>query len=327
MLTRNMAAKTTTQNQRRNSVETSNKNIDQFTQLMEAIKKSQRELQQEIRESREGMTQELKSETKLIRQDLDKINKDVIKITGKIEKLESTTKKLEKKVENLSMIQTEEQEISLKLQLKQRELCLKLRGVPEQFNENLYEFLTPILAKYMSVPTQQFSWEIDRMYRLNSKVAREKKLPRDIVLYLLRKRVKDEILQKNHKTKLVIQGNEVHIYKDVPPKILKRRKEYKFLTEFLKKYRVPYRWAELNGLSLIWRQKRFNLQTVEKAQEFWEEYKKEIEETREARVDGEEEEFQGEEELQTGEGVSGEEVEPETGDFEGVNSKLLLEIN
>jgi len=45
----------------------------------------------------------------------------------------------------------------------------------------------------------------------------------------------------------------------------------------LKRNKVPYRWERLEGLSVMWQQKRFKLNSTSKAKNFLERYRKEIE--------------------------------------------------
>ncbi|XP_042304628.1 uncharacterized protein LOC121921121 [Sceloporus undulatus] len=266
---------------RRSSLDTPPRPSEINETMMEEIRKMHQETNLAIERSRDELKaefrRELRNEIGEITSRLDKIDGDLKKINGKVEKLETDMKKMEIKVETIYKDQQEEQESILRLQLKQRENCLKLRGLPENVNENLYTLLTPILAKFIGESETLFPWEIDRVYRLNSRIAKIKKLPRDVVIYFVRKQTKEIILRQSFTTKLMIENKEITVLRDIPGKILKRRKEYNFLIEQLKARKILYKWDDLEGVIVTWKQRKVRLNSTEKARLFLIGLKKEIE--------------------------------------------------
>ncbi|XP_042320574.1 uncharacterized protein LOC121929267 [Sceloporus undulatus] len=264
-------------NHRRPSFENSVKLPESYEALLEEMRRLQAETNAEIFRSSEGVKREFKVELNEVSSGLDKINEDINKINGKMKSLELHTGKMEKKIDEVKNDLLEDQEQILRLQLKQRENCLKLRGLPEKINENLYTELSPILAKFIDESEIQFPWELDRIYRLNSHIAKLKKLPRDVVVYFVRKQTRNLVLQQSYKTKLLIDGNEIMILKDIPGKILKRRKDYNFLIDKLKKYEIFFKWEEIEGVQVTWKQKKIRLNSIEKARNFLKDIQKEFE--------------------------------------------------
>ncbi|XP_042299833.1 uncharacterized protein LOC121917777 [Sceloporus undulatus] len=258
---------------RRTSLNTPTKTSDLDETMMEEIRRMLQETNMEIQKSKDELKAEFKKDLRIelgeVTTRLDKIDGDLKKVSGKVEKLELDMKKMETKVDTLYKDQQEGQESILKLQLKQRENCLKLRGLPENVNENLYTLLSPILAKFIGESETLFPWEIDRIYRINSRIAKTRRLPRDIMIYFVRKQTKEIILRQSFNTKLLIEGKEITILRDIPGKILKRRKEYNFLIEQLKARKILYKWDDLDGVIVTWKQRRVRLNSVEQARSFF----------------------------------------------------------
>lgn len=294
--TRKAGVKTTsnppTNLSRRTSVETPVKTPEFDETMMEEIRKMHQETNLAIEKSKDDLKAEfkrdLRSELGEVTSRLDRIDADLKQINGKVEKLETDVRKMEIKVGAMHKEQQEDQESILRLQLKQRENCLKLRGLPENVNENLYTLLTPILAKFIGESETLFPWEIDRVYRINSRIAKIKKLPRDVIIYFVRKQTKEMILRQSYDTKLIIEGKEITVLRDIPGKILKRRKEYNFLIEQLRIRKIFYKWDDLEGVIVNWKQRKVRLNSIEKARLFLKGLKEEsVEERGEEKKKGE----------------------------------------
>ncbi|XP_042312140.1 uncharacterized protein LOC121924788 [Sceloporus undulatus] len=238
-----------------------NKTMENNNYLLEEMRRLQAETHKEIWSSRD----ELKSEIVELKARLDKIDLDIVTIKDKVNNLEKRTENLEKQREDVIKESKEEQEQVLRIQLKQRENCLKLRGLPEKGNENLYVELSPILANFIEESEDHFPWELDRVYRLNSKIAKMKNQPRDVVVYFVRKQTRDIVLQHSYKKKLVINGKEILILKDIPGKILKKRRDYYLVSDKLKNLGLPFKWDEIEGLHVFWEEKRIRVNSSVKA--------------------------------------------------------------
>ncbi|XP_042315874.1 uncharacterized protein LOC121926725 [Sceloporus undulatus] len=271
--TRKATAQTSLQANRRPSLETipkltkTTEMAEQNESLIEEMRRLNAITNAEIYKSAEDMKREFRTELGEIRACLDRLEEDINKTKGKVKDLEDKSSKMTKKIEMIEKEQIDDQEQILRLQLKQRENCLKLRGLPEKTNENLYVELSSILAKFVDEPEAQFPWELDRVYRLNSYIAKTRKLPRDVVVYFVRKQTRDLVLQQSFKSKLIIENKEIMILKDIPGKILRRRKDYNFLVDKLKNYDIPFKWEEIEGLQVSWKQKKFKVNSILKAKE------------------------------------------------------------
>lgn len=258
------------------------------TLLLEEMRKMQMKMQadleqnmkKEIKTLRADIKQDFRSELSEIRESLEDLTKDMNNAKQRLSNLEEKTDNIVEEV--IKMKDKDKQEAERRLDekaiedYKLRENCLKIRGLKEEKGENLYERLIPILAEYTEMQVQDLHWEINKMFRLNSAIAKEKDWPRDIVIYFLRKRMRDLILEMSYKKSLIVEEEELKIYKDVPKRILRRRESYKFLTVLLNKHSIKYRWEKLEGLSVFFKQKWFKLNSVQKAKDFWKKCSKEI---------------------------------------------------
>ncbi|XP_048343693.1 uncharacterized protein LOC125428106 [Sphaerodactylus townsendi] len=152
-------------------------------------------------------------------------------------------------------------------ELHQKQNILRLRGVPEYEGEKTRKLIITNLAKYLDTEDDVMEEDIERAFRLNQKPSGEGR-ERDILVFFARQKTKEEILKKNSKSKLKINSKEVLILKETPYKILKKRREYDFLTSVLRKTNIRYKWEDIDGLSLTYKERRMKITSIQQAKEF-----------------------------------------------------------
>lgn len=237
-------------------------------------------MKKEMKSLRADIKQDMKMELRDIKKSLEDVTKDMNKVKERLDKLEEKTEVMEGNIDSIK--NTEQMEVERRLDekaledQKQRENCLKIRGVKEIKGENLYDSFLPLLADYAEISVNDLSWEVSKIYRLNSQVAKEKGWPRDIVIYFLRKRIRDQILDLSYKKVFQIDEEEAKIFKDIPKRILRKRENYKFLTTLLIKNDILYKWEKLEGISVFYKQRWHKLNSVQKAKDFWKRCNKDI---------------------------------------------------
>lgn len=270
---------------RRGSTEGTIKITDPIMHLIDEvgkIRQEMRELRQEMKEDLRGSIQEIRGEIKEMREEVKRDFKKELESFGKkMEKMTCEIKNTQKEVEKIrertgdlentskEIIKKQEQQQAMEWnnELRYRDKCIKIRGLPEKSNEDLTERLIPDLAKYVGISEESMEQEIDKLFRVNSVQAREKKIPRDIVICLVRTKMRDLIIQKNYEVKFIIEDQEIKIFKDLPPQILAARLKYKTLTQLLKQVNINYRWERIEGLSFYYNQKRHKIDNEEKARD------------------------------------------------------------
>ncbi|XP_042304128.1 neurofilament medium polypeptide-like [Sceloporus undulatus] len=275
------AAAQAQQLQRRSStsMEHSSSLLEEIRKINAKMESMQTNLQQEIKSLRTDLKQDFKSEVKKISQSLEEVKKDVNQAKSKIKDLEVKSKKLEEATTKLDLQHERDLDQKALEDQKHRENCLKIRGLKELKNEDLYDYVVTTLADYMEIPKMEYLWEINKTFRVNSTFAREQNISRDTVVYFVRKKARDDVLFQSYQKDLIIEGKQVKIYKDVPKRILRKREDYKFLTTQLSKKKIFYKWEKLEGLSVNFKQKWYKLNTIQKAKDFWKKNGQEIQNT------------------------------------------------
>lgn len=98
--------------------------------------------------------------------------------------------------------------------------------------------------------------EVDKTYRLNSRFATMRKLPRDVLVHFVRTR--GYILDYHFKYKLRMENMDIIVLKKIPVRILRKREGYSFLTDILKKI-IPFRWDKPEGMLFTYQEQRCRL--------------------------------------------------------------------
>uniref|UniRef100_A0A2D4NSM7 Uncharacterized protein n=1 Tax=Micrurus surinamensis TaxID=129470 RepID=A0A2D4NSM7_MICSU len=102
---------------------------------------------------------------------------------------------------------------------------------------------------------------------------------------------------------LVFKGHEVVTLKQIPRRVREQQRNYQFLSTQLIKNNIPFRWLTPEGLLISWREKKFKINSIDKAGEFYRRYMR----TEEEQESKEETESRSQEEIT----VEGKEIERE----------------
>uniref|UniRef100_A0A670INJ2 L1 transposable element RRM domain-containing protein n=1 Tax=Podarcis muralis TaxID=64176 RepID=A0A670INJ2_PODMU len=216
-------------------------------------------------------------------------------------------------VMDLNKAQEEMKDIIAMNELRQKEVNLRLRAVPEIQNENIKEKLIIELAEWMGISAEEMAKNVQNAFRMRVKTTRVKKFTGDCLITFKDKEMRNRILQRNREKRLNIGGNYIVIFKDIPIRLLKRRDSYKRLAQTLKKNKIEFRWEFPEGLSFTYRGKRHRLSSQEETGKFLRKYKElKVEANGAEGAEGGLPEEPGKEEGEEGgEGGSDEEVEEE----------------
>lgn len=168
------------------------------SKILEAIHKIETNIRQEIKDSRDELRLDLKREVEDLKNTIKDVTKEVKVLDNKVKQLENKTEKLDKITQNLTRTQEYEKEMYKMREFKDRKKCIKIRGLKERQNENLYEELIPALAELVDCPKELLDLDVDKIFRISSSAARNRNLPRDVVIYFTRERVKDKIIQASY---------------------------------------------------------------------------------------------------------------------------------
>lgn len=103
---------------------------------------------------------------------------------------------------------------------------LHLRRVQETLSGGTHKYIMDILVNFLEVQSDEIIHNFDLIYRVNSAFAEQKNLPRDVIVQLLMKRMKEEILRKHYKNPLEIDGKRIKIMKELPKKLPRNKEIY-----------------------------------------------------------------------------------------------------
>ncbi|XP_048341075.1 uncharacterized protein LOC125426613 [Sphaerodactylus townsendi] len=154
------------------------------------------------------------------------------------------------------------------LELKQKETFIRVRGLPEATNENLLQRILPLLNEAWQMDNDESVKEIDRVYRVNSRIARAKNIPRDIVFNCVRKSLRDEFLRYYSANKPQLDGVTLIFLKEIPSFFRKKRRDYTELADTLRLNGIRFRWNIPEGLAFQFNSKNYNITSTAKAQDF-----------------------------------------------------------
>lgn len=71
---------------------------------------------------------------------------------------------------------------------------------------------------------------------------------------------------------MTYKGKEIQTLKQIPRRVREQRRHYQFLTMQLIKYKVMFMWLIPEGMLISWQNKKFKIDTLDKAQEFYDQY-------------------------------------------------------
>ncbi|XP_060546126.1 uncharacterized protein LOC117661176 isoform X1 [Pantherophis guttatus] len=217
-------------------------------------------------------TKLLESKMKETEENLDdkiqKIKKDLANIQDNSSE-DKPKMEVDQKIGNEENVQQRIEREVLMIQYNFTEYAIRLRGLQENDRDDLRKISSEILAGILKVQPDEVFCRIDRIYRINSWLAKQKQLPRDVVIYFTDKGIRNDIVQNSFSSTLQFRGRKIWIFKELPPKMLMERKKFGFLVSELKKRNILFRWDVPAGLIFRHQGVRYQLNTVEKAEEFY----------------------------------------------------------
>lgn len=256
-------------NSRRGSLEISDKQPDIAMTILKELRDFKIQSRQELKETREEIRLDVRREIGELSKKIDIMTREATEIRAEVEEVIVKTKDLDRRTERIIKDREIDRQNILSQEIRYRERSVKIRGLPEMDNENLIARLLPDLANYLDIPDETLDLQIEKAFRINSTFAKERKLPRDIALCFTNLRIREKLCQLSYEERLIIDDKELEIFRDIPANVLKKRQDYRFLTQLLQKLDIRYRWEKIEGITLTYGQKRYRINTIEKAKEIY----------------------------------------------------------
>jgi len=154
------------------------------------------------------MTQNItQSLTHLLEEKIDGFEKRLDQKLEMMDKrIKAETQDVRERVDKLEIEKDNELDRLTLLEWKEKEYCLRLRGVAEKKEEEIRETVVQMLANLIDWEEERLEEDIERMFRVNSKYASTHQKPRDIAIEFSRKKTKEMILQASYDKKINIEG-------------------------------------------------------------------------------------------------------------------------
>lgn len=144
---------------------------------------------------------------------------------------------------------------------KIKELQLRIRGLEEEEGEDIREKVVKILAELIELKPIEIDKSLDQIFSLRASYRNKDKGPRDVLVNVLSKKLKDEIVQQSLQSPIEYNGKKVVILRELPRQIITEREKIKKLTDNLKKKGVRFRWELPAGLSFTYGTARHTIRT------------------------------------------------------------------
>lgn len=108
------------------------------------------------------------------------------------------------------------------LEMRQKQLNLKFRGVPEEMNENIRAKIIRELVNWMDLKEEDIEPTIVNLFRIKvrSVKAKGRKLPGDVLVMFNSMGIRNEIVRLNYNKNLCIDGKKIIVFKEVPIRFL-----------------------------------------------------------------------------------------------------------
>nr|XP_028571573.1 uncharacterized protein LOC114589378 [Podarcis muralis] len=244
----------------------SEKNLElKLEQVDNRIGKMEKKIDETVNELK-GQLKEVFRRTQAVEEGLKKTRLEVKDVRREEDKIKA-------EILDLNKNQEEMKDLIAMNELRQKEVNLRFRAVPEVQGENIKVKLITELASWLEISTEEMENAVQSAFRMKAKSARNKRLVGDCLVIFKEREMRNMILQKNKEKRLNIGGNYIIIFKDIPVRLLKRRESYKELVQTLKRNNIEFKWEFPEGISFTYRSKRQKLTSPEETSKFLRKYK------------------------------------------------------
>ncbi|CAI5764417.1 Hypothetical predicted protein [Podarcis lilfordi] len=228
--------------------------LEKLENTMKNNEKENEEIKEKLTEALEGMketdkkVQEIKNKNQQMEEMVKKISKEQREQRKEMDKSK-------KEMEEQKAIQEATGDALAMIQMQIKEKTLRFRNVPEEEKEDIWK-MTETLAKWLHLQEKDIIEQTEKIFRVNSRKVKMNKWPADCIIVFTSNWMKDKILQAKSKNKLTIDGKEIIILQEVPPRLIKKRQQFQFLTKALKAKSISFRWEYPVGISFNFKGKR-----------------------------------------------------------------------
>lgn len=164
------------------------------------------------------------SELKEVKMEVGEIKTEMKNMANKVQIMEDKVQKLEGEVKDLK---EEEKRVELRWEIKPRELELRIRGLDEEKGENIRDRIVNLISKLTEQEADKVDKALDQVFGSKSLYAEQRKIPRDVLVNVLTKKMKEEILNQSIWNPIKVKGRKVFIMKELQRQVLAGRKTFR----------------------------------------------------------------------------------------------------
>lgn len=179
-------------------------------------------------------------------------------------------------------LRDEKDKLEIKYEMKVRELQLRIRGLEEEEEEDVRDKVVNIMAELLELSPEEVESKLDHVFRIRSSYATKNKRPRDIIVNVMSKKMRDQIVLLSSKNPIEYKEKKVLILKELPRQVLAERKKYRKLTNKLKRKDVRFKWEMPTGLSFTYDDVRYKILSEAQTDKFLSAHEKDFDNGMEA---------------------------------------------
>lgn len=191
------------------------------------------------------------NKVELVQKQVKEVQQETATLSKKVTKTGKKTEVLQRRAEDLEDRQKEIEDNWIKVEMERAAFMLRFQNIPEGDEEDLRQHLGEGLGPLLEMEPEAIKADLDLVYRINSRITRQRQLPREVHVRFTKRQTRDKILKMARKEKITIKGAEINVLKEIPWSTRKRRKEYQELTSCLRENEIYYTWLIPEGVSFM----------------------------------------------------------------------------
>lgn len=238
---------------------------EKMAENQEEMRSLHTEIRNEIGEVR-GDIQNMNDRIGDIQQSLTENERRIRNAEAKIETVETKVEKMEQKT---AQINKELSDSLAVLEMEKASYFLRFQNISEEKDEDLEGKMSEIIAEITDIDKQEIQQQIEEIYRVQTNYIRRHRLAREVHVKFSKRSIRDEVYMKSRGGTLTYKGKEIIILKQIPRRIRNQRQQFQFLTNKLNRHKIAFRWLIPEGILVTWEEKKYKLDTLEKAREFY----------------------------------------------------------
>lgn len=171
-----------------------------------------------------------------IRNSIDALKSEVVDTKRQIQELatqlENIATNVQETEDRVTGIECQNVSITRDITIEEIEAAaynIRIQGIENKKGEDVYEVAIESLAPLANYTTEEMRTELDYVYRMNTAFTKRTNMPPELIVWFLRRCMRDRVLKAIQGKQLGFHGKPITILKDIPWKVRQLRKQYELL--------------------------------------------------------------------------------------------------